>query len=108
MNKASQKILTSLEHISGRKLTLGSLLWSIREGEEMSQVEFAHLLGVSKQYLCDLEHDRKAVSAKMAAKFAKILGHPIAQFVRLAMQEELDRYHIPLQIEVRLVREALA
>lgn len=107
-NKKSRTALKALEKISGRKLTIGSLLGSIREGEEMTQVEFSSLLGVSKQYLCDLEHDRKTVSAKKAAEFAEKLGYPIAQFVRLALQEELDRYHIPLQVELHIMRELAA
>ena len=54
-----------LEKLVGR-LTLGKAIRSIRLGEEESQVEFAKRLGVSKQYLCDLEHDRKIVSARKA------------------------------------------
>lgn len=96
----SKATLASLEKISGRKLTFGNLIWSIRECEEMSQVEFAKVIGVSKQYLCDLEHGRKVVSPKTAAKFAIILGYSVAQFVQLAIQDELDRYHLHFRVEV--------
>lgn len=96
----SRQTLRTLEAISGIKLSLGSLLLAIREGDEMTQVEFAYKLGVSKQYLCDLEHGRKVISPKTAAKFAVLLGYSAAQFVKLAIQDELDRYHIPLHVEV--------
>ena len=42
-----------LDELIGEPFTLGGLLESIRLGEEMTQVEFANLLGVSKSYLCD-------------------------------------------------------
>lgn len=96
----SKTTLNTLEKISGERLTLGNLIYSIREGEELSQVLFAQMLGVSKQYLCDLEHGRKVVSPKAAAKFAKVLGYSVAQFVKLAIQDQLDRYHLPLHVEV--------
>lgn len=96
----SLQTLATLEKISGEKLTLGGLLLAIREGDEVTQVAFSHQLGVSRQYLCDLEHGRKVISPKTAAKFATALGYSVAQFVKLAIQDELDRYHIPLHVEV--------
>lgn len=89
-----------LESIVG-KLTLANLVLSIRQGEEMSQVEFAKLLGVSRQYLCDLEHGRRFVSPKAAAKYAKKLGYSEQQFVRLCLQDLVDRDGLNLKIEVR-------
>jgi len=56
-------------------LSLGKALRSIRLGEEESQTSFAKKLGVSVQYLCDLEHDRKIVSAKKSKIFADVLGY---------------------------------
>jgi DNA-binding transcriptional regulator YiaG len=43
---------------TGSSLTLGGLILAIRRSDEISQLDFAYKLGVSKQYLCDLEHDR--------------------------------------------------
>lgn len=100
LSKATEETIRTLEKISGRKLTIGSMLWSIRECEEISQSAFAKKLGVSRQYLCDAEHDRKSISIKMASKFARILGYSQSQFVRLALQDELNRYNLPLHVEV--------
>lgn len=97
---STEKTKQILEEISGRKLTIGSLLWSIRESEEISQAAFAKVLGVSRQYLCDAEHGRKSISVKMAVKFAKALGYSPSQFVRLALQDELNRYNLHLHVEV--------
>ncbi len=82
-NKTTQKSLKALEEISGEKLTLGRLLWAIRKSDELSQVEFAKKLGISKQYLCDLEHNRKTTSPKLAAIYAERLGYSREQFIRL-------------------------
>lgn len=82
-------------------LTLGKLLVSIREGEEMSQMEFAEKLGISKSHLCDIEQDRKNLSPERAARFAKLLGYSEAQFVRLALQGLLDREKIYMRVSVK-------
>ncbi len=89
-----------LEKLVGR-LTLGRAIRSIRQGEEESQIDFAKRLGVSKQYLCDLEHDRKIVSAKKAKQFANILGYPVEQFIALAIQDSLEHDGIHMLVEVK-------
>lgn len=93
--------LKKLEKISGKKLTFGHLIAAIRLGEEITQVEFAKSLGVSKQYLCDIEHGRRNVSIAVAANWAKKLGYSQHQFVRLTIQDELDKSKLKLIVEVK-------
>jgi len=90
-----------LETLARGKLTLANLLLAIRQSEEMSQVEFAKLLGVSRQYLCDIEHGRRYVSPKAAAQYAKKLGYSQQQFVRLCLQDLVDRDGLNLKIDVQ-------
>lgn len=99
--KMSDKSLKRLEKISGQKLTLGALIKAIREGEEMTQVEFAQTLVVSKQYLCDLEHGRRVPSPKLAAAYAEKLGYSQEQFVRLALQAMLNKDKIPFIVVLK-------
>jgi transcriptional regulator with XRE-family HTH domain len=99
--KKTSESLKFLETLAGGKLTLGNLLLSIRQGEEMSQVEFAKLLRVSRQYLCDMEHGRRFASPKSAAEYAKKLGYSPQQFVRLCLQDLVDRDGLDLKIDVR-------
>ncbi len=99
--KKSDKSLALLESISGMKLTIGNLLWSLRECEEMTQVAFAKKLKISRQYLCDLEHGRRGLSPEMAAKFAKKLGYSEEQFIRLALQDALDRVGLPFDVDIK-------
>ena len=82
------------------ELTLANLLISIRQGEEMSQVEFSKQLKVSRQYLCDVENGRRFVSPKAAAGFAKKLGYSPHQFVRLCLQDLVNRDGLKLRIAV--------
>ena len=99
-SKITQKTLKELENISGSKLTLGRLISSIRKCDEISQVEFADKLSMSRQQLCDIEHDRKIISPKLAAKYAEILGYSVPQFIRLALQSSVDRDGLNVTIDV--------
>lgn len=99
--KKSDKSLALLESISGKKLTIGNFLSAIREGEELTQVAFADQLKISRQYLCDIERGRRSVSPKMAAMFAKKLGYSEKQFVRLALQDELDRAGLHFNVDIQ-------
>ena len=92
--------LAALEAIVG-KLTLGKLLWSIREGSDQTQAAFAGKLGVSKAHLCDIEKGRRNVSVERAARWAKLLEHSERQFVKLAIQGELDAKGIRLTVDVK-------
>lgn len=98
--KKKSAALSFLEK-KGGPLTLGSLLSSIREGEETSQAEFARSLGISRSHLCDIEHGRKSLSVERAARFAKILGYSETQFVRLALQALVHEAGLTLDVEVR-------
>lgn len=89
-----------LENLRG-KLTLGTTIRSIRLAEEKSQTAYAKKLKVSTQYLCDLEHNRKIVSAKKAKKFAEILGYSPAQFIALAIQDSLNQDGIHMLVDIQ-------
>jgi transcriptional regulator with XRE-family HTH domain len=87
-----------LEKISGGQLTISGILKSLRECDEISQKDFAARLGISKQNLCDIEKGRKAVTPSRAAIFAIKLGYPPTAFIRIALQEELDRAGVKIHI----------
>lgn len=89
---------TYIENLVG-PLTMASLLLSLRDCHEMSQVDFAKKLGISKQTLCDIEKSRKAVSSARAARFAKKLGYPPELFIKIALEEELRNEGLHLKIK---------
>ena len=96
----TEKTLQDIEKITGLKLTLGNLILSIRQADEISQVEFAKKLGITKQHLCDIERGRKPVSPRLAAKYAEILGYSKEQFIRLALQDMVDRDDLNVQVDI--------
>ena len=89
-----------LEELAGGPLTFGGFLRSIREGEQMTLAKFAGQLGVSRQNLCDVEHGRRSVSPARAAEWARVLGHSEAQFVRLALQDQISQAGLNLRVSV--------
>jgi transcriptional regulator with XRE-family HTH domain len=90
-----------LETLMGGPLTLGAALSGLREADENSLAEFAKALGVSRSHLCDIEQGRRAVSPERAARFAQALGQNEAQFVRLALQDQVRGAGLKLTVEVK-------
>jgi len=97
----TKKSLAQLEKIAGGKLTLCRLIWAIRQSEDETQTDFAKKLDISKQQLCDIEHGRKSISPKLAASYAKKLKYPEEQFVRLCLQEMVDKAKLNITVEIR-------
>ena len=46
-------------------MTFGSLVRSLRLSDEISQVNLAKKIGVSKQFLSDVEHNRKEIGIEL-------------------------------------------
>ena len=101
IDKVSQQSISRLEKITGRKLTLGLLLLTIRECEEVTQKDFAEKLGISRQYLCDLEHDRRSLSLEKAAEFARCTGYSEDQMVRLALQDFVNKAGLHYEVDIQ-------
>lgn len=103
MSIKSKMTINTLKHIkklTGTKLSLGKLLWAIRQADEISQIDFATKLKMTKQHLCDIERERKSVSPKLAAKYAEILGYSKEQFIRLSLQDLVDRQGLNVRVEI--------
>jgi len=98
--KRKSAAIRFLEKIGGGPLTIGKLLEAIRLGEEISQVEFAKSLGISKAHLCDIEKGRRGVSPERAVRWAEALGESAHQFIKLALQDSLNRAGLKFTVEV--------
>jgi transcriptional regulator with XRE-family HTH domain len=81
--------------------SFGELIKSFRLCEELTQVELAKKVGISKQHLSAIENGVKAVSPSRAAKFAKALGYPADQFVVAAIEDELREAGIDLSFDLK-------
>ena len=88
------------ERILGGPLTFGAAVEALRVGEGYTQIAFAKKLGVSRQYLCDVEKGRRRASPDQAARFAKVFGHPPNVLVRLALQDAVRACGLKLHVIV--------
>lgn len=98
--KSTKETLEFLGKLIDEKLTFGKMLANIRECDELTQTEFAKILGISRHYLCDLEHDRRSVSVSKAYEYANKLGYSAKQFVQLALQGQIDKAGIDMTIDI--------
>jgi transcriptional regulator with XRE-family HTH domain len=87
--------------ILGGPLTFGVAVEGLRVGEGLSQAAFARKLGISRQYLCDIEKGRRFVSPEQAARFARAFGHPPNVLVELALQDVVRASGLKLKVTVR-------
>lgn len=103
----STKILTTrdIEKIYG-PLTFGNLLRAHREGEELTQVEMAKKVKLSKQALNDIENGRKIPSISRAVALAKKIGILPELAVELVLQDQLDREKLKMRVKVSSGDEA--
>jgi transcriptional regulator with XRE-family HTH domain len=97
--KRSVKASAFLEKLVG-KPSFGRLLRSIRKGEDASLAAFAKQLGIARTNLSDIELGRRGVSVERAASWARLLGYHEGQFVKLALQAQLDEAGIKLKVDV--------
>ena len=100
MTTEKSSAMSFLEDIHGEPLSLGGLLLAIREGEEMTQADFAKQLDISRSHLCDIEKQRKAVSLARAVQFARRLGYSEAQFARLSLQFLVEQAGLNLKVKI--------
>jgi plasmid maintenance system antidote protein VapI len=88
------------ERILGGPLTFGAAVEALCVGDDLSPAAFARKLGISRQYLCDVENGRRSVSPDQAARFAKAFGHPPNVLVRLALQDAVRASGLKLKVSV--------
>lgn len=78
--------------------SLGEFIKSWRLGEEMTPVEFAKILGISKQRVNDLEHNRYGVSIEMCKKIAQKIDLPAKWLIKIELQYQLDKEGVNLKV----------
>ena len=81
-------------------MTFGRMIASVRVADEIPQAELARRVGISRANLCDIEKGRRSVTVKRAAQFARILGYSVNQFVAVAVEDQLRK--AGLKVQVRL------
>jgi transcriptional regulator with XRE-family HTH domain len=103
MNTKSQESLNALDATKDiwREMTFGGLVHSLRMSDEISQVALAKKLEVSKQFLSDVEHNRKDVGIAFAKKVSDALGYSIEPLIELLIRDQLRRQHLDYIVELK-------
>ena len=99
MNTKSDAI-KFLESLRGGPLTFGAALEAVRVTDEVTQVELARRMKISRSHLCDIEKGRRFVRPERAAKFALALGYPVNVFVALAIDDELRAAGLKMRVHL--------
>lgn len=85
------------------EMTFGGLIKSLRVCDEITQSDLAKKIGVSKQFLSDVEHDRKDIGISFAKKIADALGYPIESFIELIIKDQLRKQNLHYKVELKKV-----
>jgi len=89
-----------LEELRGGPLTFGQMIESIRHADDISQVELARRMKISRAHLCDVEKGRRTVHPERAAAFAHVLGYSVNQFVAVAVEDELRKAGFAVRVRL--------
>jgi transcriptional regulator with XRE-family HTH domain len=103
MNTKANNLIDALEATkeTWNKMTFGGAIRALRTSDEIPQVKLAKMLGVSKQFLSDVEHNRKEVGIAFAKKVAAVLGYSIEPLLELLIRQQLKRQRLNYTVEIK-------
>ncbi len=100
--KRKTKARKFLEELRGHPLSFGKMIESLRVSDGLTQPELGKRMGVSRQFINNVEKG-KPVRPVLAAKFAIVMGYSIPMFITKAIEEELSREGIPLDVKLHSI-----
>ena len=89
----------AIKNLTGH-ISFGEMLLTIRNSRDLTQVEMAEILDISKQDLCNIEKGRKIVSVERAVGFATSFDMPPKVFAKYALQDQLTKAGIDGLVEI--------
>jgi transcriptional regulator with XRE-family HTH domain len=101
MKKKKIQTTADLEKVMG-PLTFAKVLKAWRQCEGLSQKDLAKRLGVTPSTLAGLESGRSIPSLKRAERIAKNMGAMPQQWVRLALQDYINKSGVEYSIKVEV------
>ncbi|GAB4421624.1 MAG: hypothetical protein OHK0056_32540 [Bacteriovoracaceae bacterium] len=81
-------------------LTFGEMLYSLRSTDEVTQVQLAEELKVSKGLICDIEKGRRLPTIEQAKEMAEFLGYPIEGFISILIQDQLRKANLSMKVSI--------
>lgn len=89
-----------LKKITGEELNFANMIHSLRMADEVSQVELADMVGISKGIMCDIEKGRRLPTIDQAKNMAEALGYPIQGFIAILFQDQLKKANLNLTVSL--------
>ena len=102
MTIEKNKIKLSLKDLQKTRgaITFGRLLIAYRASTDLTQIELADKLGLSKGNICDFEKERKVPSPAKASEMAKRLGELPQYWVEVAVQDMLHAQNLDYTVKI--------
>lgn len=82
------------------KTTLGNMIASLRQCDGISQKGLAEKTGVSKQFLSNVENNKKNVGIKFVKKIAKALDYPVEPFLELLIRDQIKKEGLNVEVKI--------
>ncbi len=89
-----------------KKTTFGELVRHMREADNISQSELASRVGVSRQFLNAIEHEKRIGNIDFAIKVAKGIGYSEDLFIEVCLNDMLKRCGVRKIVELKLKKSA--
>lgn len=83
------------------QVTLGSMIVSLRQCDGITQKDLAAKLGVSKQFLSNVENNRKSVGIKFVRKVAEALSYPVEPFLELLVRDQIAKEGLQVEVSIK-------
>lgn len=96
----STNTMKFLKKITGEELSFANMIHSLRMSDEISQVELANMIGISKGIMCDIEKGRRLPTIDQAKNMAEALGYPIQGFIAILFQDQLKKANLKLTVSL--------
>lgn len=83
--------------------TIGNMIASLRQCDDLSQTELAAKVGVSKQFLSNVENNKKTIGIKFIQKIADALDYPVEPFLELLVRDQIKKEGLKVQVKITAV-----
>lgn len=100
MNTKKSEAKKFLDSLRGGPLSFGQMIESLRQADEVSQIDLAKKMKISRAHLCDIEKGRRSITVERAAQFAKVMGYSRNQFVARAIEDQLRKAGIKAKVHL--------
>lgn len=81
-------------------MTFGMFLTAARSLLELTQVQLARKLKVSRSMICDIEKGRVIVSPSLAIKIARLAGFPEDSAIKYCLEDQLRKAKIKMTVKI--------